>query len=227
MKRSLFVLASILAASICLTSCTQKYLVSTNTFIDSKIIPQGFPQNTKFVVIPVDGKSLFSDEIRHKIEKILESKGYLIAHDTSKADYGVFFDCSISSEAGTITVPRYIPGQTQTTKGNVYGSYGNFASYNQTTQSSGTTVYIPQDYIYYIRTLQVSVYNVDRLQNHKLELPIWSGSAVSSGENGDLRTAIDYLLVSTFDHFGKSTGKIVQRSLKTEDEAVVRLRKSS
>lgn len=227
MKRLLFALASILAASICLTSCAQKCFVSTNTFIDSKIIPHGFPQNTKFVVIPVDGKSLFSDEIRHKIEKILENKGYLIAHDASKAEYGVFFDCSISRETGTRTVSHYIPGETQTTRGSVYGSYGNFASYNQTTQSSGTTVYIPQDYIYYIRTLQVSVFNVDRLQNHKSELPIWSGSAVSSGENGDLRTVIDYLLVSAFDHFGKSTGKIVQRSLKTEDEAVMRLRESS
>lgn len=53
---------------------------------------------------------------------------------------------------------------------------------------------------------------------------MWHGRSVSSGSNGDLRETIDYLLVTTFDKFRTSTGKIVSSKIDEDDKKIRRLR---
>ena len=226
MKRLVLILFTGLALTVFLSSCV-KYSVLTNLFVDSTVIPQGFPVGTSFAVLSIrDDNRLFSKEVCHKIEKLLAEKGYTIAN-ASHAKYALFVDFSISSSVETVNVPHYIPGQTQTTQGNVHGTYGNYGSYKETTETSGTTIYVPQTQVFFTRMLALSVHETKLLKKKQSEDPVWTGNSVSVGQNGDLRIVIDYLLVSAFKHFGVSTGKFVENELTEGDKAIKRLNELS
>lgn len=218
--RHFFILALL---PLLLASCV-RYYVSTNSFIDSDFLPKGFPKNSSFAIVPSEEyNALFSKEVARKISKILEDRGYQVSN-IDKADYYLFFDFGIESSTTTINVPKYIPGQTRSTQGNVYGSHGGYVHYQEKTQSSGTTVFVPESYTFFTRELTITVYDAKAYRKKKLENLIWHGRSVSSGSNGDLRQTIDYLIVTTFDTFGISTGKIVSSEISESDRRVRWLR---
>ena len=227
MKRSFLILLLILTISALLTSCASRYYVSTNAFVDSKVIPKGFSKGSSFAILaPKKDNALFSKEVTLKIESLLKERGYTVANQ-SHAKYLLSFDFSISSSTETVTVPLFIPGQTHSTQGSVYGSYGNFANFNQTTQSSGTTIFVPKTYVIFTRKLGITVYENKLLKWGKTDEPIWAGNSISSGQNGDLREVMNYLLVSAFKHFGVSTGKYVDNELKVGNKTVKKLKEGS
>lgn len=171
-----------------------------------------------------EDNQMFSKEVTQKIGRILESRGYFVTENVRKADYALLFNFGITSTQTTINVPKYIPGQSQTTQGSVYGSSGGYGSYQQTTQTSGTTVYVPENYIFFTRALAIDVYDAKLYRKNKKIEELWKANAISSGESGDLRYIIDYLLVTAFAHFGGDTGKYVEKELSVDDREVRKLR---
>lgn len=206
------------------SSCTRHYSISVDTYADKQYIPKGFPANSSFAISPgKDENQMFSKEVSQKIAQLLKDRGYR-TDVPGKADYILVFNSAMTSSTATVNVPRYVPGQTQTTTGNVYGNRGYGGSYSEKTQTSGTTVYVPQTFTYFTRGLAIYVYDAETYRKHSREEQIWSGIAISSGENSDLRQVIDYLLISVFSYFGDNTKKKVQISMPTDDEKVQKLR---
>jgi hypothetical protein len=129
-----------------LCSCGKQTLsVTSRTFADSQLIPNGFPVCSSFCILPAGNQNqLFAKEVTRKITLLIKKEGYEIA-DQQDADFYLFFSTNIESFTGTTNVPLYIPGQTQTTNGSVYG-YRGAVQYQQQTQSSGSFTYVPQQY---------------------------------------------------------------------------------
>ena len=209
---------------ILFSSCTRHYSISVNTYSDKQFIPNGFPPGSTFSVAPGnDTNPMFSKEVTEKISQILRNRGYEIA-DFNKADYILVFNTAITSSTTMINVPKYVPGQTQTKSGAVYGTYGYAGSYNEKTESSGSTVYVPEEYTYFTRGVGIFVYDAKLYRKKKIEEQVWSGMAISSGENSDLRDVVDYLLVSVFGYFGQNTKKNIDIYMSDRNQHVKQLR---
>ncbi len=203
-----------------LTIACTKYHVCTNTFVDSKAIPCGFPQGSSFDLISLNEENpLFSKEIGFKIEKLLEGQGYSVLYK-DRADYHLEYDFHIEKSYGKTYVPSFVPGRTYISCGRFFNSRGRSSHFIGQTQIGGSTVYVPYRYSYYTREIALTVYN------HSND-PVWQGCAVSSGKNSDLRAVADYLLVSLFDYFGENTHQYVSTEISAKNPTVLRLREDS
>lgn len=208
-----------------LSSCGKQIVsITNNSYADSQAIPQGFLDGCSFFIMPAkNDNQLLSKEVSQKIATIMVNKGYVI--DTEKnATYYLTFNFDMQSSTQTINVPRYIPGQTQTTQGNIYGYRGGYAGYQEQTQTSGSVVYVQREYTFFNKTLIIRIYNAKVYRETKTEDLIWEGSASSCGENSDLRLFMDFLLLSVFRYFGKNTQQYVQSKLSPKDKDVQWLR---
>jgi hypothetical protein len=218
-----------IACSIFLCSCSRHYEIVINSHADSHFIPHGFPCGSSFAIVSAStNKAMFSKETKNKIAVLLKENGYKLA-SPRMADYLLVFNSDITSKTVTVHVPVYSPGQTQTTTGNVNttnpsGWQRSSSTYSSTTQSSGTTTYVPREYTFFIRGVSLHVYNAHFFRSSKEEDLVWSGSAVSSGENGDMRQVIDYLLVAIFDRFGTDTKRGITVDISENDKEVKRMR---
>jgi len=205
---------------ILLSACGKRIHVTSNTFADTQIIPRGFPKYCTFYI--EHDKKLLSKEIAQKISWILEEKGYRIV-DQAHADYYITFDAKLTSEKRVTNVAQWVPGEKQTTTGCVHGDKRHECqgtiSYQEETETAGKIVYVPQEYIVFHRKLFVQAYDTA----HKEQ--IWESSAISTGESDDLRDIIDYLLVTAFKQFGRSSHHKIESSLRTKDEEVTALRR--
>ena len=133
-----------------------KVHVTSNTYANVKSIPNGFNLGNRFAILSAKNtNSLFNQDLALKITRMLEGEGYLVS-DINNADYFLIFNLNIESSQATELVARYVPGQSQTTYGNVYDEY-NTVEYNETTQSSGTITYVPSQYTLFTRTLHITV----------------------------------------------------------------------
>jgi len=216
-----FLVCAYLAA---LLSCTHHYKISVDTYADRYLIPNGFSIGSSFAIFPdKEDSSIFSKEVSQKIAQILKDRGYKL-ESVKKADYVLVFNSAITSTTTKINVPKYIPGETHTTSGSVSGNSGYVGSYSERTESSGKIVYVEQDYTFFTRGVSVYVYDAKRYRKDKQEDQVWSGLAISSGENNDLRYVVDYLLVSVFSYFGDNTNKSVKINMAEDDEKVRHLR---
>jgi hypothetical protein len=204
----------------------QNIFITNNTYTDAKKIPHGFPNNASFVVVPMQNENqLHSKELSQKIETILENKGYNL-QNKDKADYYLTFNFEMNSSKKVTKVLKYIPGQEQTTKGNIYGKDGKRSGYKEKTTTPGTLAYVPKESTIFNKTLTIRVYDGNVYRKIKKEDFVWEGSANSSGQESDLRSFIDYLLMSTFRYFGKSTKKNIEIKTNTEDKDVQWLRRN-
>lgn len=207
-----------------LTSCSTKYIVASNTFIDYQEIPYGFEKGTSFCIVSKNNDNvLFSKEIERKIVNFLQNSGFEI-DDSINAKYALLFDFAISSSSQIVNKAKYIPGQTQKTSGSISGTLGEHTLYKENTETSGTTVYVPETQIIFERKLTINVCDNRSFKDQTTEIPIWSGLFVSTGMNSDLREVMDYLLVPAFENFGKNTGKCVKVCLNENDPKIKNLR---
>jgi hypothetical protein len=62
-------------------------------------------------------------------------------------------------------------------------------------------------------------------KERKDDAVVWRATTLSTRTSSDLRPAIDYLLVPTFEYFGEDTGKQVRQVLSARDKRVTALRK--
>lgn len=206
---------SFLAPMLCLilitTGCFwRKTNVSSTTFADVDRIPHGFTSSSTFNVLYSNNDNpLMAKEIRKKIEHMISQKGYRV-QDRNTANYYLVFEANIESSQHTVNSLQYIPGPTQTTQGNIGNVF-----FNQTTNTWGNFQYVPEEITLYTGSLKIYVYDAEEHRKWfgKEDVLVWSGSAVSVGNNPDLRELIDYLLVSIFKDFGSSTGRIVSRNI--------------
>jgi len=216
--RSVFLSIFVFVVSVVfLPGCFRRVHVTSNAFADAKSLQTGFAVGSKFVIICTNKENpLLNQDVITKISKHLEKQGYCIASNIDSADYCFVFNFDITSERKTDYIPVNIPGQSQTTHGNIYGRRDS-VQYNQTTQSSGTTAYLPQEYVLFTRSLHAYVYEAETFKKDQQEVFVWQGSAVSCGDSADFRAISDYLLVAIFKSFGKDTKKMINNSFAEKD----------
>ncbi len=196
--------------------------VGTTAFVDKQALPSGFPAGTVFAVIPAETDNpLLSKEIAQKIEHYLYLKGYNAGRKV-EADYLLYFTTKTEGKEKLVSVPRYVPGETQTTYGIISHKGLGESQVQSYTQGSGTTVYTPEQRTLYTSSLHIDVfgrsYEKEGMKEHASSSdPLWSGSAAFSGNAAsDIRVAIDYLIVTVFKYFGVSSGQNQHVELESE-----------
>lgn len=180
--------------------------ITTNTFANKKIIPQGFRKGDSFSISTKQtGNKLFSNEVSKKITTLLQDRGFK-STNSLLANYNLKFSFGMEKSTHTKEVPIYIPDYGPW----YYGRYYNNYRYNY------MVTYVPKTYTLFNKILLIEVYK----NGH----PIWQGTAQSNQENSDLRDAIDYLLVTIFKHFGKNTQKNITTNIEKNNKNVIKLR---
>lgn len=220
---SVFKFTFVVILALMLTSCAHNIHISHNAYANSKAIPQGFKTNSSFAVGHVTGESsMLSQEVAHKIECILASKGHSVQSE-KLADYKLVFDYDMTQSKKTVYVDEYIPGKTITTYGSTY-DHGHTQLYEEKTQESGKIVSVPEVRTYFNKSLMLQVYDAQYSKAYHKQAPLWQGSAACSDQEDDLRDALDYLLVTAFKSFGRNTQKNLEITVSSDDKDVAVLR---
>lgn len=192
-----------------LPACIRQVHITSNTFANANSIPYGFPLGSRFAIICTSNENrLFAQEVTAKISKILYENGYEVS-DENNADYYLTFHFGMTSSRATKMVPVIVPGTSETTHGIVAGNR-DFIQYNERTQSPDTLTYVPHEYTLFTRELHLTASDAHLFRRTHQEEQIWQGSAISSGESGDLREVMDYLLKASFKNFGRNTKRSIQ-----------------
>lgn len=195
--------------------CSHRVYVASNAYADSELIPYGFPIGASFSITAGKGphhNTMLSKEISRKIAHILIANDYTVV-DEGPADYELFFNYGMESSIQTRETLAYVPGTTQVTHGVALGTCGP-ALYQEQTSTPGAFVTVPEQYTLYERTLNINVYTAQKFTKNKKREKVWQISTISTGETGDLRETIDYLLASAFKHFGENTrGQILEKHI--------------
>jgi hypothetical protein len=208
----------ILVIACGLAGCATYYNVMVNGYTGpgttGKIKPGGF-----FVIMENKEAQnpLLEQEIRGKIAKLLEERGYPVTTSYDKADYYLFFAYGMG-QPRSVGVPYS------------YGSIGWGVGWGPGWGWGGPSVAIGAPYGWgtdvvtlYDRWLQIKVVEGPPYRTQKNSRAVWVGEARSSGSSSDLRTTLDYLLVAVFNQFGQNTGKAITVEMKQNDPAVTGL----
>jgi hypothetical protein len=199
-----------------LSGCANYYKVKVNGYTGPGTTGEIKPGGTFFVMENKEAKNpLLEQEIRAKITRLLEARGYPVTTKFDKADYYLFFGYGMGEPRSvTVVTPDYGWGW-----GMGFGGPGRyymsvpivpFAPYAAT-----TTIYD--------RWLLINVVEGPPYRTQKESRPVWVGEAKSLGASSDLRVVLNYLLVADFNEFGKNTGKAITVELKENDPAVFSL----
>jgi hypothetical protein len=196
------------------------YRVQINGYTDPTLAEQISPGGSIFVIENKEAKNpLLEKEIRTKIIKLLEGKGYRVA-PFEKAEYYLFFACGIGPGRNvTVPMPDYYPydlGYFSVYPGR--GSYLFVAPFFSFGPAYAETLYD--------RWLLLNVVDGKYYREKKGEFrTLWVGEARSTGTSADLRTAVNYLLLAVFEQFGQNTGKAVAVEIRDQDLRVKELEK--
>ncbi|HEV2916967.1 MAG TPA: hypothetical protein VGW78_04420 [Candidatus Babeliales bacterium] len=218
--------------------CQRRIKITRSAFANTERITDGFPEHSSFVILPASKEQknkLLEKEIGKKISIVLQDNGYSTVKQKKDADYCLFYTYGMKSETRTINELKYVPGQTITTTGSAsgtYGRYGNcgyYGEHQQQTQSSGTFVYIPEQYTFYEKFLTCHVCNKTKstkipLNKESRDTEVWYGVAVNNDLSGDLRGNLDFLIISLLDLLGSNTQEINSITMYEKDERVASLR---
>ena len=176
------------------TGCTSGYRVYINGYSE---LAQPIKPNASFYVESNDPNShnpIFDQQIKNKIEALLEWYNYVPVSDINKSDYVITFRAGISSHEYHYYEP-------------FYHTYLGFHTGFRSGYSFGYSTYIPYYDTYYDRWLSMRVSQNSGESGSNNEKVVWVGDAVISTSGGDLRRVINYLLVGSFDYFGVDTRK--------------------
>jgi hypothetical protein len=196
-----------------LSSCANYYNIKVNGYTDPGATEGIVPGGTFFVVENKEAKNpLLEAEIRDKITRLLEARGYPVTAIFDKADYYLFFRYGMG-EPRSIGVPEY------------YGSVGWGYGWGWGGPYMGIGgwpygVWGRDVVTLYDRWLQINVVEGPAYRTNKTERSVWVGEARSSGASSDMREVLNYLLAATFNEFGKNTGKAITVKMKENDPAV-------
>lgn len=176
---------------------------------------------------------LLEMEVAAKVRALVIREGFEVA-DQCESDYVLrtFFTID-NGHTETGVRPVYSPGGTSYST--VHTGSGQYATV--TTQNPGTTTYVPYAETYFVRYLKMELYKKDQLEaclaaqkdEKEKDLSsaiVWSSTTTSAGSSSDLRSVIDYLLVVTFDYFGRDTGQRKSLSIYENDKRVSAMRQT-
>lgn len=152
---------------------------------------------------------LLEKEIKEKINNLLMMQGYqLVPYD--RAQYYLFFGCGIGQERSVeVVMPDYSYGfGVGTGSGWRHGSYFFAAPFFS---------FYPRPDPLYDRWLLLNVVDGKYYREKGEFRTIWVGEARSTGTSGDLRVAVNYLLLADFQQFGRNTGKAVSVDINAQD----------
>jgi len=198
MKRFWLVLA---ALPIFLAGCAESYIVHVNGFSEAeKPI-----WNKAAIYVAVDANSenpIFAKEIKRKTEKILSLHGYVPSAKEELADYRLSFEVGMDSREVTGYGYSHIP---------IWVGYGHYWNHYY----GGYGMHVPYSRSVYNQWLIMRVCDTGRLNPLRKGMVEWVGEAVTARYRMDLREAINYLLVGSFEYFGQDTKK---RKTVTIDE---------
>ncbi len=178
-----FIAIALIAAAGLLTGCTNSYTIYLNGYCEQ---PRPFPAETSFYIagdVSSDNQ-IFDNQIKAKIESLLEYYGYKTSHDPRAADYRMTFGFMLSSHK--INVPRY----TGSPAAGFYDRDGAFANL-------GYGYYPPYLETMYQISLTLKIYTADKI--------LWLGEAATENRYADKRQAVDYLIVALLEHLGHDT----------------------
>jgi hypothetical protein len=205
MNKALVILL-ILVAGCCLGGCGPTlYHVKVNGYTDPAAPAVVAPGSSFFVIENQQAQNrLLEKEIGGKINKLLNARGYrTVAYD--RAQFYLFFSYGIGQQnPGSVAMPDYsygfgIGGGTGGCGwwgGNYFFAAPFFAFY-------------PTPENLYSRWLLINVVDGPYYREKGQFRTVWVGEARSIGTSGDLRTAVNYLLLADFRRFGLNTGKAV------------------
>ncbi len=216
-KRVIRFLAIVLIG-IGLSSCANYYSVKVNGYTGPGATGEIKSGGTFFVMENKEAKNpLLEQEIREKITRLLEIRGYPVTTKFDKADYYLFFNYGMGEPRNvTVVTPDYGVGWGMGFGGPRWG-YG----YPMT---GGFVTYAPSGVsTTYDRWLLINVVEGPAYRANKTASPVWVGEAKSLGASSDLRVVLNYLLVADFQEFGKNTGKAITVQIKENDPAVFSL----
>jgi hypothetical protein len=189
----------LLLAAVCLGGCGPTiYQVNVNGYTDLAAPAAIAPGGSFFIIEDPKAKNpLLEKEIKDKIAKLLEQQGYQMAA-YEKAEYYLFFSYgSGPGRSAPVAMPDYGWGWG--------GGYGWPQSYFFV---APFVSYYPPETLY-DRWLLINVVDGKYYREKGKFRALWVGEARSTGTSGDLRTAVNYLLLADFQQFGKNTGKAV------------------
>jgi hypothetical protein len=192
----------ILAASLCLYGCGPTlYSINVNGYTDPAAPAALAPGNSFFVI----QNPLLEKEIGGKINKLLNAGGYrTVSYD--RAQFYLFFSYGIGPQSpASVAMPDYsygfgIGGGAGPGWGWHGGSYFFAAPF---------FTFYPTPENLYSRWLLLNVVDGRHYREKGEFRTVWVGEARSLGTSGDLRTAVNYLLLADFRRFGQNTGKAV------------------
>jgi hypothetical protein len=219
--------------------CQRKVKIARSAYANTEYVTNGFSKHSSFIVLPSPSESddtLLGKEVGKKISIVLQDNGYSTVKQKKDADYCLFYAYGMKSETRTINELKYIPGETITTTGTVSGAYGrcnNYSYYGQHQQqsrSSGSFIYVPEQYTFYSKFLTCHIY--DKKNNKKTVLNkkpenkslLWYGAAINNDLSVDLRSTLDFLIISLLDLLGINTQEIDTVTMYEKDERVTSLR---
>ena len=103
---------------------------------------------------------------------------------------------------------------------------GSNTYYNVISPGYTDVTYISETYTVYTARLFMKVLDANSLKSRN-EKTVWVGDTINESQNPDLRESIDYLLIATFNFFGKDTGRNQEIELFSNDKEIVELRTRS
>lgn len=164
---------------------------------------------------------LLDREVKGKIEKLLLRRGYRLAAP-DKAGYHLTFGYGIQPGLRSGTVTTFGPPQTEIRR--IPDGRGGVTTSAVTVP--GATSAVPVITVEYDRQVTIRVTAAPGGAGNP-ERVLWIGESASLDPSSDLRSAIDYLLVATFDHFGRDTGRQVQGRIAPDHPDLKALREGT
>jgi len=173
--------------------CAESYRVHFNGFSEAE--RPIWSRAPIYVAVDANSKNpIFEKEIKRKTEKLLSLYGYVPSAKEELADYRLSFEVGVDARDvagyGYYHTPIRIGYGHQWN--HYYGSYG---------------VYFPYARSVYNHWLILRLSDTGRLNPSRKGMVEWVGEAATVRYSADLREAINYLLVGSFEYFGQDTKK--------------------
>jgi hypothetical protein len=202
-----------------LSGCATYYHVRVNGYLDTAKSQTPIPAAATFFVLENKNarNPIFESQIKSRIEKLLQQKGYRLNPKETADFYLSFIYVMGSGRTVTDVRPQYSPGETEAIR--TYDSKGEVRTAIVT--FPGYTTYVPYQYTVYTAVLTLEVIDGALVRNSKEEEKIWIGESSTTVQNPDQREIVNYLLVAAFDHFGENTQKSIAAKLKENDPKVI------
>jgi hypothetical protein len=199
----------LLSISICISGCTPVYTVHVNGF--SKLDEPVKEKVSIYVAVdPNSQNPIFDNEIKAKIEILLEEQGYAPVTNVELSDYRLTFQAGLDSRKIAGYEPLYRP---------VIGFHDSYwGDYH-----FGYTSYVPYVDTYYDHWLVLKVFIADPDESRQTEQVVWIGEAMVGTNVADLRHVVNYLLVAGFEYFGVDTKRQITLKITPDDPRIIRI----